>query len=740
MQGAVCVGEGGRNEDRAGHKRCFGRDGWTSPSRTLQYNGVRREIMGIPWNRGATPVSDRPRRRWLQYLLLGVIVIIGVVLVAPLLVPRSTIRHLVLRAVDRQCLCTARVRGAFTLTFWPTPTLRATRLEVENVPGLGSGSLVMVRRLALLGSWSVLLDGRWTLERTQIVGATVILGQSEPSTSRPPSRSPGRRSSKQRSSVPSAGGGWLAAIARLGGISIHDAAVIEARNRRILLSLRHLRLGRRTKGGERSLLVAASFPMGSRPGGGRMRLALRGWLTLGRQTPSILRLTRLSLRDPILWPGTLKASNVDLRYGPLRRGSRLSLAPVRFVDPRFGRLALRATARLDRTALVRLRGTLDVILKGAYVRRRFPELRPVPGANGLRLQTRFVADSMHVAFAPYRWTWGEGRREASLEGRLLLRRRGREAGCWKLVAKGMGVGFMPSKRALRARTSVRASQAPATGPSRVMSTAKPPVTSPRTTTGPVGCIRFDVELSRLRYASLPISFLRFDGTLRNGALVVPRFTGRLFGGVLTGTLRGTVPGAIPTRLVLKAQFHGIDLAQIHRHLEASSDVPVSGILAGAAHLSLEDPTRVQTWGGRGTLRARDLVWKGIDFPAIVQALGALAHGHVPRRWPRGGSTSLGSLRTHWRLEQDTLDFPSLVLESSWAIVRGKGHVTLRGQEPLDLRLVLARGLKTGSWPAALRDVPIPLRVTGTLAHPEAKPVIAPILRQLLLRRLRSLLH
>lgn len=672
----------------------------------------------------------------------GVIValLVGVLLAVPLLVPRSTVRRIVLRTVDRACACRASVGGRFDLTLWPGPGLVATRLRIANPRGFGPGALLTVRRLTLRAAWAPLLHGRWGLASARFEGAVLALrtdSHGESNVAAFLSSRSSRPSPPPRPSAPSvAPWAFLSAVGRL---RVRDLAIVRDPGARLLVTVRRLRLGPASPSGVPLRLVLAA------PQGGRTpaSLALVGSLVPGPGAALALETRSLAARDPALFPGRVVGGSGRLDWLPAPGGGRLRLAPLRLVDRRFGRVRLEGEARLAGTRLREVRGTLRARILAAVVRRALPALRPDPAPAGLRLTARFVGNTRTVGPVPFRLVWGKG--PARIAGRLSGTHRGARW-CWSLVATGGGFGIVPSGGGA-ASASSSSSDPPAVALDAVSLARPKPGRRPAGRLAPVAggsgspgaCLRVRARLADVRLASLPFRALGFTATVDGSRFSLRPFEAGIFGGTVDGRLRGRLVGLRPHRLVARMRWQGLDLALLSAALAPAAAPPLKGRVDGTAVVDAPDPLVWTAWRATGTLAGQGLVWEGVDLPALVRALGSLVHGRVPARWPSGGSTPVGRLRSVWRLRRGVLRFSRLVLHSPFLRVSGAGRAELVGGRRLDLRLDLTPSAGGKGWPPALEGTDLPVRVQGTLAHPRPVPDVPVILKRLLGRRLRGLL-
>ncbi len=677
------------------------------------------------------------RRRRIAYVAAALAaLVLATIVIVPVLVPRRTVRRLVVHTLDRGCGCRVLVNGRFALTLWPGPELLATRLRVADPPGFAPQPLVRVARVALRASWADLLVGRWVLTSVRLERVVVALSRNargesnlaaflhpgfHPSVVDP---SPHASTRVHRAAVSSA------LFAVFGRLVVRGLDVVEEPGARRLLSVSRLSLGPE---GHRGLPVALQLAApGVKTGPITVSLAGRIVTTNGRRVA--LDLAALRLRAPSFFPGPLTAGKGNFAYRPIGREAHIRISPITLADPRLGQAGVRGTIDLQGATIARAAGAVRLRIRSGFVRRELPELRPRVGPSGLHAALTFSEEGSKIGPAPFTLAWAGHGGRARLQGRLTaMRRAGRW--CWRLQAQGTGVGFhepsRPSSSSSR-RTSPRAS-------SRVTPRRPRPVARDASRSGM--CLTLAARLSALALDGVPVPRLRLRASLEGRRLFVPMFAAELFGGTLHGQARGRLLGQRLRALTGRVTFRNVELSSLHSALDPKAGGSLAGRVSGTATLAARGGLALRRWRGEGAVTGSGLVWRGIDLAALLRALATTVRGHPPTHWPSGGTTPLGTLQGSWALASEQVNLRGVVLESPLLHVSGGGHVGLAGSGRLDLTLDLAPGPRADArtWPPALRGVVIPVRVRGSLTHPLPLPDVPALLHRLLRRRLGHLL-
>lgn len=653
--------------------------------------------------------------------------------VVPVFVPQRAVRGFVLRTLDRACGCRVVVRGRFALTLWPEPGMTATRLWIEDPPGFAPRPLLRVHRIVLGASWGALFEGRWALASVRIRKARLVLRRNARGASNlsvflhagppsSPSSSPAAPAASQGppSSVP-------APLGVFGRLVVHGFTIVEEPGARLLADVRRLELGPSNHGGL-PVTLNARLPQGKKA---LAAVVVRGRIVMHGIEAGALHLATLDLRDPLAFPGPLTAGTGRIGYRLEGDRTRLTVSSLVLTDPRLGRASVAGGAVFVKAKVAHASGSIRLRLLPSAVVRYVPWLRPRPGHAGLLVTTHGSAQAGRLGPAPFALSWAGGRTRAHLSGTVAgTRHAGRW--CWTIQAQGEGIGlrFPNSSTAPVGRPSSAAAP--------VASVRDPASDSPAP---PGPCLGLRARLARVDLEAVPVSRLRFAASVTGTHLVVSDLRAALLGGVLQGQLQGRLVGPRPEDLTARLSYARVELARVLRIVDPGAGVPLSGRIGGAARLTTHTGISFDAWKGAGTVTGSNLVWRGIDLPALVRTLGTVIHGRLPLRWPSGGVTPIGHLQAFWTLALKRLTLPHLALESSVLRVDGMGNIALSGPGRLDLLLELAPGSKIGTrgWPRALRGIEVPVHVGGSLAHPRPVPDVPVVLKRLLRRRVGGIL-
>lgn len=244
---------------------------------------------------------------------------------------------------------------------------------------------------------------------------------------------------------------------------------------------------------------------------------------------------------------------------------------------------------------------------------------------------------------------------------------------------------------------------------------------------------------RLRVGELKLARLRF-GTAdlrigsKDGVLDLDTRSDRFYQGRLVGRLGLDLRGEEPmVSLVQRAE--GIQTGPLLRDLTGDDKVTGRGdITADLAATGRNADALRRSLSGTAAMHVADGVVKGFNLERLIQEAQAQLRGkQTPDRLPN--QTAFNDLRASAQVRDGVLSSRDLAVSADHLRVTGKGTVDL-GRERFDYRFepILVKPPK-GQGIEELEDIPIPVRLTGTFAHPQWNVDVASALRAVAEREL-----
>jgi AsmA protein len=231
-------------------------------------------------------------------------------------------------------------------------------------------------------------------------------------------------------------------------------------------------------------------------------------------------------------------------------------------------------------------------------------------------------------------------------------------------------------------------------------------------------VKGQLQIDTLKTGQLVLNDLKTGITLAKGRLDVSPHSARLLGGSMQGSLTLQAQGE---QVLLKESFRDIQVAQL---LKATGS---PDRLTGQGQLSLDlamtghtAETMKRSLGGTAQLRLANGAIKGVDVNAILRAARAALGQSQPQSGTTAGQTDFTELTASATIKQGVLTNPDLVLKAPLFGLKGSGTVNLP-ESRVDYRaqITLVSGTQTQDSDklAALRDVAIPVRISGSLDKP-----------------------
>jgi AsmA protein len=314
----------------------------------------------------------------------------------------------------------------------------------------------------------------------------------------------------------------------------------------------------------------------------------------------------------------------------------------------------------------------------------------------------------------------------------------------ELKEQGPGSGKSPlGPTAGTERSAARPSVATESGsrgaslhPSKV-----PPAEKPERTSSPTGAVASldldgrvrvgEMKLARLRFGSADLRIRAKDGRVDMDTLSEHFYQGRVAGRA------GLDQSGNDPKVTFSQRAEGIETGSMLKDLIGDDRITGRGEISADLAASGRDVHALrQSLSGTAALHVGPGVVKGFNAERLIKEAGARLEGK-PAPVGSPNRTEFNDLRANAEIRDGVLTSRDVAVSSDFLRVTGKGSADLV-RERLDFRFkpVLVKS-PPGQEIDELIGIPIPVRLTGTFAHPKWKVDVASALRAVAKRELQK---
>lgn len=616
----------------------------------------------------------------MKKVLVGLVLLAGVlvalVLAAPMLLPTDMIKARLADTVRASTGRELRVNGPIRLALVPTLALQADNVTFANAPGGVAPEMARLKSLSAELGLRALLSGRVEVSRLVLTDPAIALEVDRN----------GR-------------GNWV----------FDRASVVQPRNGQVPSARAEA-----TRGDIRLDDV--------RLVGGRV-----SWLDQRSNTSQVVEKIDLKLSLPGL-SGPFTAAGEAIWNGEKVALAITAASPAALLAGKDSALALQMDAapvhlRLEGTLTglppSRTSGTLDLAMPSL---RNFaawagtPLALPGTGLGPLAIKGHFSRSPGEIAFSEADIALDQMHAKGTLAVSF--------TGPNSLLKGRLDVDRLDLNPYLPAPATVHAATRappPAAAAPAAPTAPVPPAAAPGWNDAPIdlsGLRAVDAELElaagAILYRELHIDTTQLAVALHGGRLAAELKQVALYQGAGSGRLGVDASGAVPALDLSFALAH----VQVGPLLTAAAGMDrLSGIgtfSLAVAGKGASQRALVATLGGKGALDLSDGVVKGVNLPAVAQAvLPGMVGGEA------GDNTTFGSLHATFTITDGVLRNDDLLLKTRLAPVSGAGTLNLA-----------ARTINYRAVAEIAGRVKVPIQVGGTFEHPTYRPELGGTIEQL----------
>ncbi|MFP4516738.1 MAG: AsmA family protein [Desulfovibrionales bacterium] len=245
-------------------------------------------------------------------------------------------------------------------------------------------------------------------------------------------------------------------------------------------------------------------------------------------------------------------------------------------------------------------------------------------------------------------------------------------------------------------------------------------------------LKGQADVGSLTVKNIKTSDITVSVTARDGLLTVDPYSLALYGGSLSGTARLDARTTTPSWSFTE-KMNSVDIGPLVQDF-MDKDL-IAGTAAMAASLSgsgIEPDTIMKSLNGEVNFRAADGAVKGVNIPLLIRQAKARITGAAAPEEVAAKQTDFSDLSGSATITDGLIKNDDFLMQSPLLRVRGKGTVDLPQEEVdylVNAALVGTLEGQGGAGVEELRDVPVPLRITGTFDQLAFRPDMEVLARE-----------
>lgn len=240
-----------------------------------------------------------------------------------------------------------------------------------------------------------------------------------------------------------------------------------------------------------------------------------------------------------------------------------------------------------------------------------------------------------------------------------------------------------------------------------------------------------LRIGKLKVANLHAADVQSTLNAANGVIKLHPLNASLYGGAYQGNVGLDARGGA-LQLTLDDRLNGVQIGPLLKDLAGKERLTGKATLsAKLAARGADGDALLRTLGGNLAFTVTDGAVKGVNIAKLVRDAQARLQGQAPARDDAPNQTDFSELRGTAAIADGILHNEDLAAKSPLLRVTGKGDVNLVNQTMdylLSVALVNTLSGQGGKELTELRDVTIPVKVSGPLADLSYRPDVEGLLR------------